>query len=128
MALLWILLFSSFASWAPINRLAEKEVRYVIIEAECKSGFNALPEYSEKVLLTNVFKREYENAVEMVKAESALISEFEVALQASYPNQGNQVGEIMVYMLTTEKEAKDLHKRKTKLFKTLNKGVVELKL
>ena len=106
----------------------EENTRYIIIEAPCKSGFQALPEYKEKVILTRVFKVSYENAFELVNAEPELISDFEAALEKAYPNSRNQVKDILVYMITTEKEAKALYKRKLEQFKTLKTGVIELKI
>jgi len=106
----------------------EKQIRYILIEAPCKPEFNALKEYSQKVIVTKVFKAEFENAFEMVNAESDLIVAFEVALEKEYPNSRNQVKDILVYMLNTEKEAKELYSRKLKQFKTLNTGVIELKV
>ena len=64
----------------------------------------------------------------MVNAEPNLIVDFEVALEKAYPNQRNQVKDILVYMMTTEKEAKQLYSRKIKQFKTLKTGVIELKV
>ena len=106
----------------------EKQIRYILIEAPCKPEFNALKEYSQKVIVTKVFKAEFENAFEMVNAESDLIVAFEVALEKEYPNSRNQVKDILVYMLNTEKEAKELYSRKLKQFKTLNTGVIEFKV
>lgn len=106
----------------------EKEIRYILIEAPCKPGFNALKDYTEKVIVTKIFKAEFENAFEMVNAESDLIVDFEVALEKEYPNSRNQVKDILVYMLNTEKDAKELYNRKLKQFKTLNTGVIQLKV
>jgi len=106
----------------------DENVRFILIEAACKPGFDALAGYDKKVILTKVFKKEYENAFEIVNAEPDLIIDFEVALEESYPNQRNKIEEILVYMLTTEKEAKELLKRKRKLFQTLETGVIELKV
>lgn len=102
--------------------------RYILIEAPCEANFNALPEYPNKVILTKVFKVDFENAFELVNAEKDLIVRFEVALEKAYPNSRNQVKDIMVYMLTNEKEAKELLNRKKKQFKTLDTGVIELKV
>jgi hypothetical protein len=102
--------------------------RYILIEAPCEANFNALPEYPNKVILTKVFKAEFENAIELVNAEQELIVRFEVALDKAYPNSRNQVKDIMVYMLTNEKEAKELLNRKKKQFETLDTGVIELKV
>lgn len=106
----------------------EENTRYIIIEAPCKSGFQALPGYKEKVILTKVFKVSYENAFELVNAEPELISDFEVALEKAYPNSRNQIKDILVYMITTEKEAKELYNRKLEQFKILKTGVIELKI
>ena len=106
----------------------EENVRYILIEAACKPGFDALNDYNEKVILSKVFKKEFENAFDIVNAEPKLIIDFEVALEKAYPNQRNQIKDILVYMLNTEKEAKELHNRKRKLFDTLDKGVIELKV
>lgn len=106
----------------------EENVRYILMEAPCTSGFDALPKYKDKVILTKVFKAEFENAFEMVNAESDLIVAFEVALEKAYPNSRNQIKDIMLYMLNTEKEAKDLYNRKKNFFKTLETGVIELKI
>ena len=111
-----------------LNNDKEENVRYILIEAQCKPGFNALHDYKDKVILSKIFKKEFENAFEVVNAEPELIIDFEVALEAAYPNQRNQVKDILVYMLNTEKEAKELFKRKQKLFRTLETGVIELKV
>jgi len=124
--ILSLVLFISFGFTT--NNGNEENVRYILIEAQCESSFNALPDYKEKVILTKVFKREFENAFELVNAEPELIIDFEVALEKAYPNQRNKVKEILVYMLNTEKEAEELYKRKIKLFKTLETGVIELKV
>lgn len=110
------------------DKASEENTRYIVIEAECKSGFNALPENDTKVILTKVFKREFENAFEMVNAEPELITDFEVALDQAFPNQRNNIKDILVYMLNTEQEAKELYKRKLTLFKTLKTAVIELKI
>jgi hypothetical protein len=104
------------------------EKRYILIEAPCKQGFKALPDFKEKVILTKIFKMEFENAFEIVNAEPELITAFEVALEKAYPGSRNQVKDILVYMLTTEKDAKELYNRKIKQFKTLETGVIELKV
>ena len=106
----------------------DENVRYILIEAQCKDGFNALPDFKKKVILTNVFKEEFENAFEVVNAEPELIGDFEAALEKAYPNQRNNIGDILVYMLNSQKEAKELYKRKLKLFKTLETGVIDLKI
>ena len=94
----------------------EKNIRYILIEAPCKPGFNALPESKEKVVLTKIFKMEFETPFEMVNAEPQLIVDFEVALEKAYPNSRNQIKDILVYMLNTEKEAKELYNRKIKQY------------
>ena len=121
-----LLVFFNIAAFT--DNANEENTRFVLIEAKCTPGFNALPEYTEKVILTKVFKKEFANAFEIVNAEPDLISEFEVALEKAYPNSRNQVRDILVYMLTTEQEAKELYQRKINQFKTLNTGVIELKL
>jgi hypothetical protein len=105
-----------------------ENTRYIIIEAPCKTGFNALPDYQEKVILTKVFKMTFENSAELINAEPELISNFELALENAYPNSRNQVKDILVYMITTEKEAKALYKRKVEQFKILKTGIIDLKL
>lgn len=126
-AISFFLLLSFSLGFVPPKEKSEN-VRYILIEASCKTGFNALPDVKNKVILTKVWKEKFENAVEMVNAESTLITDFEVALEKAYPNQLNQVEEILVYMLNTEKEAKELYKRKLGLFKSLEKGVITLKV
>lgn len=106
----------------------EEEVRYILIEVPCKKGFNTLPNQEQKVILTNVFKVEFENAFEMVNAEADLVIKFEVALEKAYPNSRNQIKDIMIYMLNSEKEAKELLNRKKNHFKTIEAGVLKLKL
>ncbi len=110
------------------KKAKEETIRYILIEAPCKPGFNALPEYKDKVIITKVFKAKFENAVELVNAERNLIIDFEVALEKAYPNSRNKVKDIMIYMLNTEKEAKELFNRKKTRFKTLETGVIELKI
>lgn len=110
------------------NEEQEKFIRYILIEAPCTPSFNALPNYQDKVIITKVFKAEFENAFALVNAESDLIVDFEVALEKAYPNSRNQIKDIMVYMLTTEKDAKELFNRKKKQFKTFGAGVIELKI
>lgn len=129
MKLLFLLLITIFAQ--PVLSAQsdnEENTRFILIEAPCKPGFQALPEYKEKVVLTKVFKVTYENAFELVNAEPELISDFELALDKAYPNSRNQIKDILVYMITTEKEAKELYKRKTQQFKALKTGVIELKI
>lgn len=121
----WIIFVGVFPGFGPVD---DSEVRYILIEAPCKQGFKALPEAKEKVILTKVFKMEFENAFEIVNAEPELITAFEVALEKAYPGSRNQVKDILVYMLTTEKDAKELYNRKIKQFKTLETGVIELKV
>lgn len=106
----------------------EENIRYILIEAPCKPGFKANNDYKENVILTKVFKMEFENAFEIVNAEPELISSFEVALEKAYPNSRNQIKDILVYMMNTEKDARELYNRKLKQFEALNTGVIELKL
>jgi len=106
----------------------EDNTRYILIEAPCKSDFAALPDYKEKVILTKVFKVTYDSPFELVNAEPELITDFEVALEKAYPNSRNQIKDILVYMITTEKEAKELYKRKLKQFEALKTGVIELRI
>ncbi len=108
--------------------IEEVEVRYILIEAPCKNSFDALPNHEQKVILSNVFKVEFKNPFEVVNAEPDLLIKFEVALEKAYPNSRNQIKDIMIYMLNSEKEAKELLKRKKNLFKTLDTGVLILKL
>ena len=110
------------------KKVKEETIRYILIEAPCKPNFDALPEYKEKVIITKVFKVKFENAVELVNAEKNLIVDFEVALEKAYPNSRNQVKDIMIYMLNTEKEAKEMFNRKKTQFKTLETGVIEIKI
>lgn len=121
----WIILTGAFTGFGPKD---DGEVRYILIEAPCKQGFKALPDFKDKVILTKVFKMEFENAFELVNAEQELITAFEVALEKAYPGSRNQLKDILVYMLTTEKDAKELYNRKIKQFKTLETGVIELKV
>ncbi len=125
--LFYTLIIFAFSSFGFENK-DKGEVRYILIEAPCKTGFNALPDYKEKVILTPVFKMEFENAFEIVNAEPELITAFEVALEKAYPNSRNQIKDILVYMITSEKEAKELYKRKINQFKTLETGVIQLKI
>lgn len=106
----------------------DENTRYILIEAPCKPGFKAKNDYKENVILTKIFKKEFENAFELVNAEPELISAFEVALEDAYPNSRNQVKDILVYMMNSEKDAKELYNRKLQQFKTLNTGVLELKI
>ena len=123
-----ISLFALISLGLSFDKNNEENTRYILIEAQCLPGFSALPEFKEKVILTKVFKEKFENSFELINAEPQLIIDFEVALEKAYPNQRNQIKDILVYMLNTEKEAKELYKRKEKLFKTLETGVIELKL
>jgi hypothetical protein len=106
----------------------EDNTRYILIEAPCKPDFAALPNYKEKVIITKIFKVTYEGTFELVNAEPELITDFEVALEEAYPNSRNQIKDILVYMINTEKEAKELYKRKLKQFEALKTGVIELKI
>lgn len=117
-----------FVNHAIGKNIEAENIRYILIEAQCKPGFNALPGHGNKVILTKVWKEEFENAFEMVNAEPKLITAFEVALEKAYPNQRNNIKDILVYMLNTEKEAKELYNRKLALFKTLETGVIDLKI
>ena len=125
LAISLIILFVPFFS---VQAADDENIRYILIEAPCKPGFDALPDYKEKVILTKIFKMEFENAFELVNAEPDLITAFEVALEKAYPNSRNQIKDILVYMLITEKEAKELYSRKLKQFKTLETGIIELKV
>jgi hypothetical protein len=125
LAISLIILFSPFLN---IQATDDENTRYILIEAPCKPGFNALPNYKEKVIVTKIFKMEFEDAFELVNAEPELIIAFEVALEKAYPNSRNQIKDILVYMLITEKEAKELYARKQKQFKTLETGIIELKI
>lgn len=102
--------------------------RYIIIEAPCLQTFPAQPGYAHKVILAGVFKKQFENEFEMVNAEPDIISDFEVALEKKYPGSRNQVKDILVYMLNTEKEAKNLYNRKIKHFKILDTAIIPLKI
>jgi len=121
---LLVLLNVSLLPW----NSGDENIRYVLIEAKCKPGFDALPDYKDKIILTKVFKREFENPYEVVNAEPTLISEFEVALEKAYPNSINQVKDVLVYMLNTEKEAKELYDRKLKHCETMDIGIIDLKI
>ena len=128
MKLLLLILGLLYPTTDTLSTADEDNTRYILIEAPCKSGFAALPDYAEKVILTKVFKVTYDTPFELVNAEPDLITDFEVALEKAYPNSRNQIKDILVYMITTEKEARELYKRKLKQFKTLNTGVIELKV
>ena len=71
---------------------------------------------------------QFENAFEIVNAEPELITSFEVALEKAFPSSRNHIKDILVYMITSEKEAKELYSRKIKQFKALKTGVIELKI
>lgn len=128
MKIIALSLIAFFSMAFAFDKNVEENTRYILIEAPCKPEFNALPEFKEKVIITKVFKAEFETPFDMVNAEPQLIIDFEVALEKAYPNSRNQIKDILVYMLTTEKEAKELYKRKEKLFKTLETGVIKLKI
>ena len=106
----------------------DENTRYILIEAPCKSSFAYGKSDQEKAILTKILKMEFESPFEMVNAEPDLISKFEVALEEQFPGSLNHIEDILVYMITTEKEAKELHNRKTKQFKTRQIEVVELKI
>jgi hypothetical protein len=108
--------------------VAQETDRYVLIEAPCKATFNANTNHDENVVLTPVFKVEFENAFEVLNAEPELIREFEVALEKAYPNSRNHIKDILLYMLTSEREAKALHARKRKQYEALNVGLLPLKI
>jgi hypothetical protein len=105
----------------------EKTVRYILIEAPCKPAFPAPPSGKNKVIITKVFKVQYESPFELVSAEPELISRFEVALEKAFPGSRNQIKDILVYMLVTEKEARELYNRKSKQFKLQEIAAIELK-
>jgi len=105
----------------------EKTVRYILIEAPCQPTFPAPPTGKEKVIITKVLKVQYDSPFDLVSAEPELISRFEVALQKAYPDSRNHVKDILVYMLVTEKEARELYNRKLKQFKLMETAVIELK-
>ena len=105
-----------------------QHIRYVLIEASCKAGFDALPEYEKEVILSDVFKVEFENAFQVVNAEPDLIVDFEVALEQRFPNSRNQIKDILVYMLNSNKEAQDLYANKIKQFEKDNVGTIQLKI
>jgi hypothetical protein len=105
----------------------EKTVRYILIEAPCQPTFPAPPSGKNKVIITKVFKVQYESPFELVSAEPELISRFEVALEKAFPGSRNQIKDILVYMLVTEKEARELYNRKSKQFKLQEIAVIELK-
>lgn len=128
MKIIALSLIAFFSMAFTFDKNVEENIRYILIEAQCEPGFKALPEFEEKVILTRIFKEEFENAFDLVNAEPQLIIDFEVALEKAYPNQRNNIKDILVYMLNTEKEAKELYKRKEKLFKTLETGVIMLKV
>jgi hypothetical protein len=106
----------------------DENTRYILIEAPCKPGFKAKNDFKENVIFTKIFKKEFENAFELVNAEPELIIAFEVALEEAYPNSRNQIKDILVYMINSEKDAKALYKRKLKQFEALNTGIIELKI
>lgn len=106
----------------------EKTERFILIEAPAKAGFPAAPQDKEKVIITRVFRVVYESSFDLVSAEPTLISRFEVALEKAYPGSRNQIKDILVYMLNTEKEAKELYNRKINYFKILDTPPVELKI
>ncbi len=128
MKVLIIVLILFFGETELADEIIGDNTRYIMIEAPCKPGFKALPDSKEKVIITNIFKVEFENAFELVNAEPELIVDFEVALENAFPNSRNQIEDILVYMMTTEKEAKDLYKRKRKQFQSREIAVIELKL
>jgi hypothetical protein len=105
----------------------EKTVRYILIEAPCQPTFPAQPAGKNKVIITKVFKVQYESPFELVSAEPELISRFEVALEKAFPGSRNQIKDILVYMLVTEKEARELYSRKLKQFKLQEIAAIELK-
>lgn len=109
-------------------RAQEKTERYILIEAPCKPGFPASPTGKGKVIITKVFKVVYESSFDLVSAEPTLISQFEVALEKAYPGSRNQIKDILVYMLVTEKEARELYNRKLKQFKLQELTAIELKI
>jgi hypothetical protein len=100
----------------------------VLIEAPCKAGFDALPDYEKEVILSEVFKVEFENAFQVVNGEPHLIVDFEVALEKRFPNSRNQIKDILVYMLNSNKEAQDLHAKKIKQFEQANVGTITIKI
>jgi hypothetical protein len=108
-------------------RAQEKTERYILIEAPCQPTFPAPPSGKSKVIITKVFKVQYESPFELVSAEPELISRFEVALEKAYPGSRNQIKDILVYMLVTEKEARELYSRKLKQFKLQEIAAIELK-
>jgi hypothetical protein len=127
MKALTILFFLAATPSESQDILQEEMVRYILIEAPCKPGFPGR-EGTEKVILTKVFERRFENPFELVNAEPELITDFEVILEEAYPDSRNQVKDILVYMISSEKEAKDLYHRKIKQFKMLDAVVIELKM
>ena len=61
MKLLAFSLFLLFSFAFTSNKDKEENKRYILIEAQCKPGFDALPEFKEKVIITKIFKEEFEN-------------------------------------------------------------------
>ncbi|MDZ7607052.1 MAG: hypothetical protein U5K79_16020 [Cyclobacteriaceae bacterium] len=114
-------------SFTDIVQAQEKTERFILIEAPCQPTFPAPPSGKDKVIITKVFKVQYDSPFELVSAEPELITRFEVALQKAYPGSRNLVKDILVYMLVTEKEARELYNRKQKQFKLMEIAVIELK-
>jgi hypothetical protein len=101
------------------GRAQSSDTRYVFVDADCKQGFELLPDARRKRIITSITERDFKESIELLEAQEEIKGDFLAAIKEKYPASINQFKGIYVYMYMTREEAeakkaelKDLYKRR----------------
>jgi len=83
----------------------EKAVRFVFVDADCKPGFELMPQADLKHVITSIKLMEFDNASQVLFAEDEVKNEFINSIRETHPGSVNQFNGVYVYMLNSQEDA-----------------------
>ncbi len=90
---------------ATYGKAQSTATRYVFVDADCKKGFELLPEARRKRIITSIAERDFVESIELLEAQGEIKGDFLEAIKEKYPSSVNQFNGIYVYMYMTREEA-----------------------
>ncbi len=101
----WIFIWLITGLTATFGRAQSSDTRYVFVDADCKKGFELLPDARRKRIITSIAERDFAGSVELLEAQEEIKGDFLAAIKDAYPSSVNQFNGIYVYMYMTKEEA-----------------------
>ena len=120
----WMIL----ALTATFGRAQSSDTRYVFVDADCKQGFELLPDARRKRIITSIAERDFKESIELLEAQEEIKGDFLAAIKDSYPSSVNQFKGIYVYMYMSREEAEAKKEELEELYKRRGYKIIDFEL